>query len=146
MKTITRSNIKFIVLSLCILCVVDFGEIIAQPNSIVKVTDARYALENLLDGIKSTNNGVRRSSIYFAGKYKISETEEILIEQLREETKPDNRILIALVLYNLQSEEGMIAVKKIMATDNNSKVRTMYHHIYKEYMSGKNKNEKLAFN
>jgi HEAT repeat protein len=134
MKLEILSISKFVVVSLSLIFVATVGELTAQPNSIKDITDNKYALENLLEGIKSSNNGVKRSTIYFAGKYRIAETEEVLIEQLKREENPDNRILIALVLYRLKSEDGLLAVKNMASNDKDQKVRRMSTHIYNEYM------------
>jgi hypothetical protein len=134
MKLEVLSITKFVVVSLSLIFVATLGELIAQPNSIKNITNNKYALENLLEGIKSENNGVKRSSIYFVGKYRIAEAEEVLIEQLNREQNPDDRILIALVLYKLQSEDGLLAVKKMAASDKDQKVRRMSTHIYNEYL------------
>lgn len=135
MKLEILSNVKLVVASLSLLFAVNLGELIAQPNSIKEITNHRYALENLLDGIQSENNGVKRSSIYFVGKYRISESEELLIEQLEREQNPNNKVLIALVLYKLGSDDGLNAVKKLAATDRIEKVRRMCTHIYNEYLT-----------
>ena len=82
-----------------------------------------------------------RSSIYFAGKYRIAEAEEVLIEQLKRDQNPDNRILIALVLYKLQSEDGLLAVKNMAATDKDPKVRRMSTHIYNEFKTNNFSND-----
>ena len=133
MKLEVLSITKFVVVSLSLIFIATLGELIAQPNSIKNITNNKYALENLLEGVKSEYNGVKRSSIYFAGKYKITEAEEVLIEQLNKEQNPDNRILIALVLYKLQSEEGIMAVKNMAVSDGDEEVRRMSTHIYNEY-------------
>ena len=144
MKLEILSRTKLVIASLSLLFVATAGEITAQNNSIKEITNNKYALDNLLDGIKSDNDGVKRSSIYFVGKYRITEAEEVLIEQLKEEQNPGNRILIALVLYELGSEEGLLAVKKLADNDDNQKVRRMSTHIYNEYLTN-DINEKLFF-
>jgi HEAT repeat protein len=131
LRILSITKIFFVALSLVILATV--GELAAQPNSIKNITDNEYALKNLLEGINSENNGVKRSSIYFAGKYKIAEAEETLIAQLKREQDPDNKILIALVLYKLQSKEGLMAVKNMAVKDDDQEVRRMSTHIYNEY-------------
>ncbi|MGB5529697.1 MAG: HEAT repeat domain-containing protein, partial [Ignavibacteriaceae bacterium] len=73
-------------------------------------------------------------SIYFAGYYKIVETEDALIDQLKSEKDPSTRILIALVLYELGSEEGLLEVKDLSLNDENAKVRRMATQIYNEYL------------
>jgi HEAT repeat protein len=107
---------------------------VAQKNSIKDVTDNKYALKNLVAGIHSENNGVKRSSIYFAGKYRVAEAEDALIAQLKEETDPSTRILIGLVLYEMGSEEGLIEVQKLSMMDEDAKVRRMATQIYNEYL------------
>jgi HEAT repeat protein len=110
------------------------GSVFAQKNSIKDVTTNKYALQNLVAGIHSDNTGLKRSSIYFAGKYRIAETEDVLIAQLKEEKDPSTRILIALVLYEMGSEEGLIEVKKLSMNDKDAKVRRMTTQIYNEYL------------
>ncbi|MCW9096627.1 MAG: HEAT repeat domain-containing protein [Ignavibacteriaceae bacterium] len=110
------------------------GSVYTQTNSIKDVTLNKYALQNLVAGIQSDNTGVKRSSIYFAGKYRIAETESALIAQLKQEKDPSTRILIALVLYEMGSEEGLIEVKKLSMNDKDAKVRRMATQIYNEYL------------
>jgi len=106
----------------------------AQKNSIKDVTPNKHALENLVAGIHSDNLGVKRSSIFFAGKYRIAEAEEPLINQLKEEKDPSTRILIAMVLYEMGSEKGLSEVKDLSENDENAKVRRMTFQIYNEYL------------
>ena len=134
MKLEALLKTKLVLSLLSLLFVTTFGQTISQPNSIKDITNNKYALFNLFNGIKSENDGVRRSSIYFAGKYRISDTEQVLIEQLKEEQNPSNRILIALVLYKLGSADGLLKVKKLASNDDNQKVRRMSTHIYNEYL------------
>jgi hypothetical protein len=110
------------------------GSVYSQSNSIKDITAHKYALENLIAGIHSENDGVRRNSIYFAGYYKIVETEDALIDQLKKEKDPSTRILIALVLYELGSEEGLLEVKNLSENDKDAKVRRMTFQIYNEYL------------
>lgn len=106
----------------------------AQKNSIKEITDNEYALKNLVAGIQSDNTGVKRSSIYFAGKYRIAEAEDALINQLNEEEDAGTRILIALVLYEMGSEEGLLEVQKLSLNDEDAKVRRMATHIFNDYL------------
>ena len=117
-----------------LLAAILIGSGYAQKNSINDVTSNKYALENLIAGIQSDNIGVKRSSIYFAGKYRIGEAEDALIDQLKEEKDPSTRILIALVLYEMGSEEGLSQVKDLSENDENAKVRRLTFQIYNEYL------------
>jgi len=121
-------------LTAVLLAAVLMGNGFAQKNSIKDVTDNKYALKNLVAGIQSENNGVKRSSIYFAGKYRVAEAEDALIAQLKEETDPSTRILIALVLYEMGSEDGLVEVQSLSLNDEDAKVRRMATQIYNEYL------------
>lgn len=107
---------------------------VAQKTSINKITQNKYALQNLIAGIHSENDGVKRSAVYLAGKYKIAEVEMELIDQLREEKDARTRILIALVLYEMGSTEGLLEVQKLAHSDIDSRVKRMATHIYNEYL------------
>jgi len=123
-----------ILLTVTFLAALFLSSINAQTQSINEITSNKYALENLVAGIHSDNLGVKRSSIYFAGKYKIAETEDELINQLKEEEDPSTRILIALVLFEMGSEEGLNEVKDLSMNDENAKVRRMATQIYNDYL------------
>lgn len=121
-------------LTAVLLCATLTSLVYAQKNSIKDVTSNKYALQNLVAGIHSDNTGVKRSAIYFAGKYRVAETEEALIVQLKEEKDPSTRILIALVLYEMGSEEGLLEIKNLSLNDEDAKVRRMSTHIYNEFL------------
>lgn len=125
-------NTLFLTVALLSAFLVSTG--IAQKNSINEITNNEYALKNLVAGIQSDNTGVKRSSIYFAGKYRIAEAEDALINQLNEEEDAGTRILIALVLYEMGSEEGLLEVQKLSLNDEDAKVRRMATQIFNEYL------------
>ncbi|MEJ2105024.1 MAG: HEAT repeat domain-containing protein [Ignavibacteriaceae bacterium] len=122
------------VLTVVLLVAVLMSSGYAQMNSIKDVTTNKYALQNLVAGIQSDNTGLKRSAIYFAGKYRVAETEDVLVAQLKEEKDASTRILIALVLYEMGSEEGLKEVQKLSLNDENAKVRKMAMQIYNEYL------------
>jgi hypothetical protein len=105
---------------------------------------SKNAVENLKVGIKSDNLGLKKSSIYFAGFYRIAETVPVLTEQLKKETDPKTKILIALVLYKIGDEKSINLVKEMAAKDKNPEVRRMCTCIYDAYVNG-NSNS-LSFN
>ena len=134
MKNQELTQSKLLTLFVVVILFISVSSLPAQNNSIKNVTSHKYALQNLLTGIKSDNEGVQRSSIYFAGKYKIAESESALIEQLSKEENPSTRILIALVLFEMGSIEGLDAVKELALNDVDPKVRRMSTHIYNEHL------------
>ena len=105
----------------------------AQSNKYKNITE--NSIETLKQGIKSDNTGLRKSSIYMAGFYKIDEAVDILSGQLLVEKDPGIKILIALSLYNIGNPEGVEAIRKLAVKDSNSEVRRMSTILYKEYIA-----------
>ena len=98
--------------------------------------DPRF-INNLNVGIESSNEGLRKSCIYFTGLYMLKECVPTLIEQLKKEEIADVKILIALSLYRIGDENGMKAVEKLSMYDENAKVRKMGNAILTEFENNK---------
>jgi hypothetical protein len=96
----------------------------------------KNAIENLKVGIKSDNSGLRKSSIYFAGYYRVAETVPVLTEQIKKESDPRTKILIALVLYKIGDEKSIDLVREMAVKDKNPEVRRMCTCIYDAYVNG----------
>jgi len=124
---------KYYFLTVLILFVLLFTESFAQVQKVSDITKSKNALENLITGIKSENEGVRESSIYIAGQYRLIDTEEALISQLKIEKKSDIKVLIGLALFRMNSEKGMKEMQVLARSDSDSKVRRMSYAIYNEY-------------
>ncbi len=105
------------------------GNICGSVAAISKVAE-----QNFLNGLKSENTGLRKSCIYFAGKYKISGAVLPLMAQLRKEKDIETKILIALSLYELGDARGMYLVKVVSDNDDNLKVRKRCTAIYDKYV------------
>lgn len=110
----------------------------AQSNSINEITKNKYALDNLIAGIRSENCGIKRSAIYFAGKYRIKEVKDVLLEQLNSGNEACTRILIALVLYELGEPKGLLSVKNQTESDEDQKSRRMATQIYYDFLKHDN--------
>lgn len=80
-------------------------------------------ISNLVNGIKSNNDGLKRSAVYLAGKYGVVETSDALVERLNSEKNPQDRILIALALYRIGNQDAYEAIKELAKDDYNPKVR-----------------------
>lgn len=140
MKT---SKLQNTLLTALLLLLALSSNITAQANSISDITKNVYALDNLKSGINSENTGVRKSSIYFAGKYKIIEVVSSLIERLEQENEPSVRLLIAYSLFEIKDAEGMKAVNQLSLKDKNSQVKRMSYNLYKEYVDNLNRTAAL---
>ena len=128
-----KNYLFFITLLLTILLSNQFLGKSPKSNSEVEVP--KYAIDNLILGIQSENCGLCRSCIYFVGKYKIDEAVNTLIDRVRNETKPQIRILIAIALYQIGNEHGIFELDKMGYNDPDYNVREICRNIFNEYMS-----------
>jgi HEAT repeat protein len=87
---------------------------------------------NLITGINSENDGLKRSCIYFAGKYKIEETVDALVDQLEKENSTENKYLISLSLYLIGNDKGIEAVKRVAAFDRDPRAKRLAAAVYFE--------------
>ena len=88
------------------------------------------AIGNLVNAIQSDNIALRRSGIYFSGKYGIEEVAESLLQQLKREQEPSLRILIVRVLYIIGNDKYLNDIYNIASYDKNSRVKKMASAIY----------------
>ena len=97
-------------------------------NVIVSLND--HSISNLKNAIQSDNPGLRKSGIYFAGKYAVDEVSETLLQQLKKEKDPSLKILMVRVLYIFGNYEYMDEIYKLALKDENNRVRKMAAAIY----------------
>ncbi|HOI28776.1 MAG TPA: HEAT repeat domain-containing protein [Melioribacteraceae bacterium] len=109
----------------------------ADLQNELKCRDKNAAVANLIHGIKSDNLGLMKSSVYFAGKYRVKEAVPALISELNSAKDSNCKVLIALSLYLIGDERGIEAVFKIAKTDRNERVRHMCNAIYAEFSKNK---------
>ena len=135
MKTgLLHSSEKLYIVLAAILFVLLVTESFGQNQKVSELSKHKYALQNLVNGIHSENQGVRESSIYFAGKYRFIDTEDALIDQLKIEKDSDIKVLIGLALFRMNSNKGMNELQKLALSDDNPRVRRMSLAIYNEYL------------
>jgi K+ transporter len=135
MKTgLLHSSEKLYIVLAAILFVLLVTDSFGQNQKVSELSKHKYALQNLVNGIHSENQGVRESSIYFAGKYRFIDTEDALIDQLKVEKEPDIKVLIGLALFRMNSNKGMNELQKLALNDDNPRVRRMSLAIYNEYL------------
>jgi hypothetical protein len=108
---------KFVLLIILFCSVLIINEAIAQNVPVSELTGNKYAFQNLKLALSSDNCSVKRNAIYLIGKYKIAEGEIILEEMLKAEKDPCSRILITLVLLELNEAKGLVALKELAKTE-----------------------------
>ena len=125
---------KFVLLILLFCSVLIINEAIAQNVPVSELTGNKYALQNLKQALSSDNCSVKRNAIYLIGKYKIAEGEYILEKMLGIEKDPCSRILITLVLLELNEPKGVIALKELAKVNLNKDAKRLAAYTFNEYL------------
>jgi hypothetical protein len=125
---------KFVLLIILFCSVLIFNEAIAQNVPVSKLTSNKYAFQNLKLALSSDNCSVKRNAIYLIGEYKIAEGEYILEKMLRTEKDPCSRILITLVLLELNEPKGLIALKELAKANLNKDAKRLAAYTFNEYL------------
>jgi HEAT repeat protein len=108
-----------------------FTTLKAQDNEKVQLKPNEVG--NLVSGLKSDNQGLRKNCTYLAGKYRVKEVTEHLIANLKKDMEPNTKILTALVLYRIGDERGMKAVMDLYKNADNKKVAKLAKLICEQY-------------
>lgn len=137
-RSVMKSSSLFaLAAALFVMILLTSGISFAQANSVPVKASAvnRNAAGNLIKGIESDNAGLSRSSVYFAGLYRVSETVQPLLAKMKSETDASTKILIALALFRIGDPEGLEMIESLSVKDPDPKVRRMCGAIYNEYTS-----------
>ena len=104
--------------------------VFAQGNKNDAQVVSKDAVKNYLVGIKSDNLGLRTSSAYFIGEYKIEEGIIPLIRILNKENNEEARIMAALSLAKIGTGKSVYAIKQAAVFDSSERVRTLCARFY----------------
>jgi hypothetical protein len=119
MKTLHR--VSLIVLLMVAMITLNLN---AKNNSPEQANINKGTIENLKCGICSDNNGLRRSSIYFAGKYKINEVVPNLARLLyKQSTSESEKRLIISALYAIGSTSALSEITNFGEYTTNTKLK-----------------------
>ena len=135
------NSFVLIVVSLMLITSISYSQSQNQKKTFKKASVSEFSdrqwtengIANLVTGIKSDNLGLRKSAIYLAGLYGVSETVPALIDQLKKEENADVKVLTALVLFRLEDPKGIDAIEKLYRQDDNARVRRMSKAILDEF-------------
>lgn len=102
-----------------------------------EIGEAKYnlAVQNLLKGVASTNDGLRRSSIYQLGELEAQDAVIPLMRVLRSCTDVRCRVAAAWALCKIGDDRGVYAVKQAVRFDDNPKVQLHSAWYYNLYVS-----------
>jgi hypothetical protein len=111
------------------------GNTSAQEKNFYNAPAKKQAdmIKNLELGLKSTNDGLRRSSIYFAGYYQINELTAPLADMLKNESDSKDRVFLLLALYKIGGEESYKAIHEYVLNGNDLDARRLAKSILNEF-------------
>lgn len=78
---------------------------------------------NLVMGISSDNYGLKRSSIYYAGKYRVAEVADVLLEEMKKSDDTNTKCLMAVALYKIKDDRAMEYIVKLARYSTDHKLR-----------------------
>ncbi len=91
------------------------------------------AYQNLENGIKSSNPGLKKSSIYLAGKYEIKELLPVMREELKTASDPELKKLMIRAIYKIDAYSAMKSIIEISSTTDNKHIRKLCEALNADY-------------
>ncbi|HPN37884.1 MAG TPA: HEAT repeat domain-containing protein [Melioribacteraceae bacterium] len=114
---------------------INAAEPIKKANN--KVTNEQIEA-SLMQGLNSSNTGLRVSCAYMLGEIDPSEKSIIeLMRILREDNDENVRIMAALTLIKLEDARGLNLIKYECKYNDNDRTRKMCKHFYCAYLNKK---------
>lgn len=89
---------------------------------------------NLMNGLASSNRGLRESSAFMLGEEKAPQAVVPLMRMLRYGEEESSRIVAALSLCRIGDPRGVYAVRQSARFDENERVRTLCAWFYNQYV------------
>jgi hypothetical protein len=130
MKSLTRNQRKLKNLffgSLMLLLILSPPGFSQEFNDNIDIPD--YAKVNFLNGISSDNQGLKSSSIYYVGRYRLGEANGILLDELKKSKEENLSLLIAWSIYRIGDEGCVEELKKIAGNHTSKRLKTFCAHL-----------------
>lgn len=121
---------KFTAVLAVALSLVLFTGLTAQKKAIIH----QNHMQNLVMAVKSDNDGLKRSGIYWAGYYKVEEMVPLLIEEFAHENSK-NKILIALSLYQMGKDSCIIQLMELSKNETNYEVKRICNAVVEQHLN-----------
>ncbi|MCB9250082.1 MAG: HEAT repeat domain-containing protein [Ignavibacteriales bacterium] len=109
----------------------------AESLASTKLEKSKYEEieNNLVEGINSDNRGLQISSAYFLGEMKSHRAINPLLKMLKDGTTEEERIIAALSLSKIKTEQGLFAVKQRIKFDDSERVQRLCEIFYNNHIA-----------
>ncbi|NWF50820.1 MAG: HEAT repeat domain-containing protein [Ignavibacteriaceae bacterium] len=114
-----------------------------NPLKNLSETKRIAAIENLMVGLKSDNQGLKNSSVFLLGELKADKSVIPLMKLLKSSENEDTRILAALSLLKIGDQRGIYAIKQAIKFDDSERVSKTCKKFYQEYLIKQIENKEL---
>ena len=95
---------------------------------------APLQIDNLIQGVKSGNDGLSNSAIYLVGRYKLQKATNALVNVLLDKGKPRwTRIYAALALHEVGDNRSINDIKKVSLVEDDLVVKNICADIYLDF-------------
>ncbi len=105
-----------------------------NKRPVINESNRDLIVENLMCGLCSYNNGLRTSSAYLLGEFKVAEATIPLMRILKQCGDENERIMAALSLYKIGTDQALFTVKQAGRFDESERVRKICNNLYMEYV------------
>ena len=127
-------NSKLLIILFLLFFFVSFG-LAAAPAKWANNDQKEKAIENLLVGLNSDNEGLQSSSAFFLGEYNSREAVIPLMKILKNNSQEELRIQAALALFKIGDSRGIYAIERAIKFDQSKRVQEICSKFYNAYLS-----------
>lgn len=99
----------------------------------LRVSNNKYAIENLSAGIHGDNIGVKKGCIYYAGLYKVNQVFNDLVKILCENQDDSVRKLTILAMYRIDAPRTVEVLKDFSKRCDNLKLKSFCLQIQNDF-------------
>ena len=102
-----------------------------QTNSHQSEELPDIAIVNILNGIESDNYGVKMSCIYYAGKYKIKEVSQNLVEEIKSSGDDELCQMLVWSLYQIGNDSCCEELQTFVKNHSSEKLKVLCSYLQK---------------
>jgi hypothetical protein len=106
-----------------VFCLLFSNNLLSQTKTESQAQLTENSLTNFISGIQSDNLGVKKCCIYFAGKYRLREAAQTLINEFDKSNNQDYESLIVWSLCRIGDEGCIDKLKKIMESHSRNDLK-----------------------
>ena len=129
-NNVSRKSSKVLLITVLVLFAMS-SFLYSQTPIIQEIELPEASIKSIVQGIKSENEGVKKSCIYFAGKYKIQEASKYLVEELTVLDDGELCSLLVWSLYQIGNESCFKELQEIVKNHDSEELKAFCSYLSK---------------